>query len=377
MPRADAPCRDGVSLDDCRARARARHLAGEYDGDTLACYLAAWRLGGKPADLLAYLSFRRDLGYPLNGKDVAAVRAALSERGWRCGPREWLGALNFLAEVEALPDFDRLPGPVRLLLRAGLYSSPPLASWVGMVRGGGGGNGFRAALARIDTEQATWRKAFRASLLASRGSLCVVGNSAELVGGEKGAWIDGHACVIRFNQFASSSSRPEDVGRRTDVWVRAPGFSPQGLSFSGAWVVASGPDLRYRLTNWRGLGGLPRRGIPVLTVPLPLWRDQVGRLHAPPTAGLLMLAWLRDMLGGLRGVSFAGFSLRDAGQYHHALPEQTAGQRHRWKAERAIVAGWIATDETREGANPPGALDIPTRGKDDRPVSGDPPHGEG
>lgn len=337
-------CGSAIPYQQCHKLAKSRHLAGYYDLSTLACYRRAWLEGRKPGALLAYLSFRRDLGYPVNVHGQAALLDVIAGMS----VRDWLAALNLLAETSAdLSTPASIPWLVRQILGHELYLSPPLAAW--LLRHAarrGNSSHYGSGLARIETDQLAWREAFKNYLSERLGSICVVGNAGTLAGSRQGAWIDGHSCVIRFNQYASGLSNPADIGERTDVWVRAPGFSPRGLGFSGEWVVVSGPDARYRLTNWRHLAPLLRREQPVLTVPITVWRSLVGHLHAPPSAGLLILAWLRALLGSLKGVSVIGFSttMDKPACYHHALPDQSAVNRHRWNLEQLILEKWSGLD---------------------------------
>lgn len=326
----------GMPVSACRDLARQRHAEGLYDADTLACFRQALRLGRSPADLVAYLSFRRDRGHPLNRRHVPFLRRAMR---W-LGPRAWLEAWGLLAEsAQVLP---RLPMHFWPLAAHLSVFSPPLAAR----RGGSAPDAFgRGLLALVQTQEAQ-RAAF-ARFLASQARVCVVGNAGQLQGADLGAQVDAHDCVIRFNQYTSPHSMQKDRGSKADVWVRAPGFSPQEICFSGAWGVVTGPDLRYRLTDWRLFRPLIEANVPLLTVPLPVWRELVQMLSAPPSAGLLFLAWLRMLRKeGLQGISLVGFQRgphRGAG-YHHALPKQAPGRRHNWHRERELLAEWASCD---------------------------------
>ncbi|MCP5279516.1 MAG: glycosyltransferase family 29 protein [Thiobacillus sp.] len=329
----------GWPLRQCREWAARRRHDGQYDFATLAGFREAWRKSRQAGDLVAYLAFRRDLGLPLHRHHLPLLLAVLP----RLGPRAWLEAFNLIEEAMGRGH----PPPIHLgpLKRRLCEVSPPLAALLAdsaFVRK----SPFLSAMARLDREQEVRRAAFAAHL-RSVPSLCVVGNHSGLIGSGLGAAIDAHACVVRFNQYRGPGSDLADLGERTDVWVRMPGVAREQIDFRGGWVVISGPDLRYRLSNWHAARDLLERNVPMLTVPLDVWRDLVAELAAPPSAGLLFLAWLRRLLPhGLRGVGLAGFQRASdkEGAYHHAVVGKQAGHRHDWPLERALLEDW-----TQEG----------------------------
>lgn len=312
-------------------RARSRRRAGRYDQQTLRLFADAVRAGlNQPHRLLAYLQFLRDLG--------------------RVPPRAWLSRL--------LDRFDRLTSaqrqgvlrlvaeswPERLstlaLKRADLAGSPPGVA-------GSMPSDEDAPLSAVEAMQLHWRAEFCAwvqSHLHGRG-ICVVGNAASLGGQGWGNTIDAHGAVVRFNHFPQAAEHCRDVGRRVDVWVLSPGYRgpvPRAVK----WVVMTGPDVRYTLRNWRLVVPLLECGARILTVPLPIWRRLVRELQAPPSAGLLLLAWLREMGGlqGWRGITAAGIGsgLSSTGAYHLGIRGHKADGRHHWSAESLLVMQWAA-----------------------------------
>jgi hypothetical protein len=332
----------GWNARQCREWAVGRRHDGLYDLSTLAGFREAWRKSKQAADLVAYFTFRRDLGMPLHRHHMPVLLAVLP----RLGPRAWLEAFNLIEEAMGLGH----PPPIHLgLLKRRLCEvSPPLAALLSgatFVRK----SPFLSGMARLDREQEARRAAF-SDHLRGVGSLCVVGNHSGLIGSGLGLEIDAHDCVVRFNQYRGPDSDLTDIGVKTDVWVRMPGVAREHIDFHGGWAVISGPDLRYRLSNWRAVRDLLERNVPMLTVPLDVWRDVVAELAAPPSAGLLFMAWLRRSLPhGLRGVGIAGFQrvMDKAGAYHHAVAGKQPGHRHNWPLERALLEGWAEKDGAR------------------------------
>jgi hypothetical protein len=199
-------------------------------------------------------------------------------------------------------------------------------------------------LARLEERQRGWRAAFADLLRKSRAKgICVVGNSGSLRGAGHGDWIDAHDLVVRFNRFRCEESSTADIGSRIHVWVAAPGF-PGSPPEEVAWTVITGPDMRYRRQNWELLRDRLEADRPVLTVPLEVWRALATRVCAPPSAGLLMLAWIKALFGTWGGISTVGLGVATSQgtPYHHADPNQKPVARHNWEAERILLGQWRA-----------------------------------
>lgn len=314
-----------------------RRRRGRYDPTTLRLFeRAAQRAPGR-GHRLRLARFRRDLGLVPDSLLLAEL-ARYPLRG---------GATATRRLVSLLLESDRLDADAQALRRTLLPlagSSPPLAHW--LTEHGIDLPPRPKALARIEACQAQWRDEFTALLRQHAGAIAVVGNAAKLRGTGLGEAIDRAAMVVRFNRYASAHTRVQDQGARLDVWVCAPGFLHTAADpgpGTARWLVVSGPDMRYQLVDWGPLELVLAQGIKVLTVPLPVWGELVEELQAPPSAGLLSLAWARELLGGVAGLQVAGFGhdglLSTA--YHRARPGQRAGGRHNWPGECAILWRWI------------------------------------
>ena len=309
-------------------RARKR---GDYSPEILKSIGGRWMRDASPASLFACASFRRDLGRPL--------------------PRRWISRL--LKDLDRLPARDRASALAMILetdpnlpdrvLESALDSVPCTMPSLAHARNQCLGRSSSRAPAAIHAQQALWREQLQAVLekaIASTG-ICVVGNSGALLGSGLGPQIDARAVTIRFNHCPLDPGKPVDFGGRTDIWTAAPNFCgtvPEGIS----WTIVSGPDVRFRLQDWSIFNDLSDRGIRVVTPPLSVWRGLVASLQAPPSAGILTLEWIRQMLGGWKGVSAAGIGGfgQSAAPYHALRQKQPPGPRHRWDLESLAVRHW-------------------------------------
>ena len=312
------------------AIARRRRTRGFYDGRTLALFRAAWQRNRSLVSLVEYALFRRDLGYPLPKRWQAQFAAELDS----LRPRRRRLALSLLAE--SAPEI-MTSVPLDFLAKSATAMAP-LAFFFEQRNG----KTPRSWLARLHGRQHVWQDAFFLQLRQRAGEgICLVGNAGNLRTSGLGNKIDEHGLVVRFNQFSGPKSVAEDLGLKLDVWVAAPGFSgqpPKGVD----WVVSSGPDVRFRRQNWTIFEERLSCELPVLTVPLPIWRNLVAELSAPPSAGVLILAWIRVILGSWKDISTVGIGVPPAANvpYHHVLPKQQPFGRHNWEKERFLLSRW-------------------------------------
>lgn len=336
-----------------RLNARRRQALGLYDTATEAWFRDAWQHSRSAADLVAWLRFRRELGLVVDARQADLLASLL--RDPRGAPAR--RAAELLIEGGMPTAVSGAPEPARFAGYAD--ESPPIAA---CLREAGIDIPEPAArLADLHRQQTTWRDELGALLGGGAGAACIVGNAASLSGSRLGQRIDDHALVVRFNRWRSAATADADIGRRLDVWVCTSRFLPDLPSLAvapPAWLVLSGPDARFdrdgRRVDWSQVLALVDQGVRVVTVPLDVWRDAVGPLEAPPSAGVLMLAWAQRLLVPGTRLAIAGFDSAGGGRYHHADQRQRPGRRHAWRREAALIDSWrlddLQTSGVHEGA---------------------------
>lgn len=318
----------------CSRKARAR---GDYSRRVSGYYLRAWRISGSVNDLLSYALFRRDLGYVLPDRWFGLLESGAG----RLRPRRRLLACSLLLE-------SKKNCPSDMVIESAcseLTQLPPVLYCWQQLSGAPALTQEQRKLSDVYSQQNQWRNDFSGGLMSSvrHKGICVVGNAGVMHGARLAGIIDQHDCVVRFNTFASDQTDLNDMGSKFDVWVLTPEFTIQTIpaNFRGT-VVLTGPEMQFRLLNWSGLLPALSHGLPLVTPPLPVWREVVSELAAPPSAGVIFLAWLRRMLGSWDGVTVAGFSaLSDGGAvYHYADAKHKAASRHNWAGESALLRRW-------------------------------------
>ncbi|MEM7776945.1 MAG: glycosyltransferase family 29 protein [Pseudomonadota bacterium] len=173
------------------------------------------------------------------------------------------------------------------------------------------------------------------------GSICVVGNSPCDVGRGLGKAIDSHALVIRFNNFSTAREFSNDYGTKCDVWCRSPfyqrvvrrqEFRPH-LTITGSpiqWRKEDGQDMAIEYMG---------RDEALDVAPVSVVSTAAVRCGAPPSSGIVTLAWIESVLGSLDGVSVCGFALTDqAGgtKHYFKTPPRMNKPSHDWTGERDV-----------------------------------------
>jgi hypothetical protein len=268
--------------------ARRRRALGDYSRETLGLYERSWQLARTPETLLHFCLFRHELGYRL--------------------PDAW--SRELAAAVPRLRPKDR-------------YKADALRC------------------RRQRTLDVSTQKKFAEWLCSSsHANVAVVGNSALLVNSGLARRIESAGCIVRFNHWQAANI---DVGRRTDLWVRSPldmqAHSSPPPTPPPSWIAVSGPEMIARRPEWPKWSA--QSASPLISIPLRAWRALVRELKAPPSAGLLTLAWLRSIRGCWDGMVAYGIGY-SGGPYHAAKPTHRPSHRHRWEKELTILERWTS-----------------------------------
>ncbi|MGB2011226.1 MAG: glycosyltransferase family 29 protein [Akkermansiaceae bacterium] len=325
-----------------------RRKSGKYDKNTYACFYGAWVKRPCLGNLVAYLSFRRDLGLALPKRFKETLKQILPSASIRKQHK----IINWLIEADPSTIFASscLPVIEKLVDR-----SPAVAAYI--QKKNDADLIPAQPLAILQYKQEKWREEFIDWIRCNKHSICVVGNSAEMEGQERGDLIDHHDLVIRFNQYAhcncgtlhDSYEQIKDSGSKINIWVRSPGYSgpAPATAESADWIIIAGPDVRYQLSDWAGLESIMLNKQKVITVPLSVWRKSVSELQAPPSAGILIVAWLIEILDREHSVKATGFQIQGAKEirYHRILPRHKASMRHNWRREADLLRLWHKNGE--------------------------------
>lgn len=174
-------------------------------------------------------------------------------------------------------------------------------------------------------------------------TVAVVGNSSCELGLGKGAEIDSHDIVIRFNHFDVTAPFDTDYGKKTTVVfsIYLEENSRQRACYlepGGFWVYAAAIQ-GYSASggDWTHCASMLEEALINPTIPDHHYRleftKRFGRLTS---TGLYVAAWLKSLRGQLDRSSFYGFSFIDqlgVGQRAHYFDNEAASQVHDWSRE--------------------------------------------
>lgn len=170
-----------------------------------------------------------------------------------------------------------------------------------------------------------------------RGNIAIVGNANTELGKQQGQTIDQADHVFRFNNVNTAPAFATDYGSRTSAWVISPAFRPHSTRLASRTVAVSGIEPFHKPTSyWRHLASLPLENI--ITFPSSVWYQLVGKLEAPPTAGLLTLFSLLHTGIDLSRISVYGMTRdhSDSRQNHYG-DRGKKSSRHDWLREAQIM----------------------------------------
>lgn len=310
-------------------QAQTARSKGDYSLATYKLFKQAWQNSQTLKTYAAFLSFKRDTGQILSSRQYQFLFQHFFEKKRRPSWFEYglrLQLQNLCLEYEQQSGVIEACQLTKGIKAPGVVPLP----WQ------------RKYVIQLRNKQVEWREKWINDLtIKAKQGIAVVGNSASLIGKMKGHSIDSHGAVIRFNQPVTGPDSHLHFGSNTHTRVIAPGY--RGPIPPSDWIVISGPDMQYQLQNWTHLSSVFKRGTPIITVPLQHWASLVELLEAPPSAGLLMLEYLRSQPTLNHKIQPYGFGYNPNEQqtYHAADSKHSATSRHRWEDEAKVINDWF------------------------------------
>ena len=197
---------------------------------------------------------------------------------------------------------------------------------------------------------------FRKLVLQHKDSLCVVGNSPCATGKGKGAFVDSHDFVIRFNNFSVDYPFAKYYGTKTNVWAKTTRFLEIERRNVKDFdlVLISGSNTYHRSNiGYTFYQECVDQGIPVDIFPSSIAFDVTQKLGALPSAGIVLIAYLYSILGPLDPKSILGFSFTDQTMgeaNHYSTGRKQLGYRHNWEAEKKLYETLLKSENTKNNA---------------------------
>ena len=187
--------------------------------------------------------------------------------------------------------------------------------------------------------------------LIENRSVCLVGNSPIEIGKGRGAEIDAHEIVIRFNNYSTDAPYSIDYGTKTDIWVRSGANDVVDRKDAESYkMVVWEEDYWHRQCQWN-FPKLLYRDVrkSVLTVyadfALHNALRKITDLYVPST-GLVMCYWVYRIKGSLPLNSLFGFSMVDqlnnpGNKHYFTIHPNGVGGHHNWIVEKEALTKMI------------------------------------
>ena len=327
----------------CSFFANNRRKQGKYDKITLLYFYLAWKKSAQLTRLIEYLKFRRDLGYKLPKRFVKVLSENLS---FQTTTQQRL-IINWLAETsnENLLTLHSVLDKNLSILKVHSQHSPSAAVIMSKYC-----KNVKMQLVELKNDQIFFKKKFSEYIQLHHKDVLAVGNASTSNDPNINSIVNNAKVIIRFNHYKASlgtdlcdDSNREDC--KVNIWVQSSDFKVKNNNIkeeNPLWVVISGPDIIFQLKNWDHIESLLQEKHKVITPPLYIWRELVHKLEAPPSSGILMLAWLKDILGGVSDINAIGFQNKALKNqpYHRLLSKHKANSRHNWDNEKLLLNEW-------------------------------------
>jgi len=256
-----------------------RRQLGVYNFQTLDLFYKC-SLGGSPNGSLHYYLFRRDLGYKLSPLDVKALLILFPKY------KSKLQLKLISMCLEAQPKCS-----IKSYLPLFLKGRSNIPSLLAVNQKKLDRN--QRFIARIHSSQEKWRKTFKTYIHdAINKHQFLIGGNGAITEISKLKSLQSNYLQVCFNDYLNSPNKDVFIKKKVSIWVVSPDYKGP-YPKDPDWVVVSGPEVNFHLIDWNFLLPLMKKNIPILTIPLPVWRSLIQKLGSPPTAGILFLKWIQ------------------------------------------------------------------------------------
>ncbi|AXF66375.1 MULTISPECIES: glycosyltransferase family 29 protein [unclassified Leclercia] len=176
----------------------------------------------------------------------------------------------------------------------------------------------------------------------SKSNIKTIGNSPNQRGIKKGKAINNAGLVIRFNSFDTSLNRRADVGVKTDIWVKSPSFEEverKSLSSIKSVIITGTNHLDRSPSAYDFFYDFYKNKIPATNVPQDIYQTLSRKISSPPSGGIQVLFWLKELNGRINSANIYGFSLdkKNALKGPNGEVNQKAKYSHNWDKEIEII----------------------------------------
>ncbi|WP_302324215.1 glycosyltransferase family 29 protein [Escherichia coli] len=179
-------------------------------------------------------------------------------------------------------------------------------------------------------------------LKKNKDNIKIIGNSPNQRGIKKGKEINKCNIVIRFNSYDTSLNRRADIGVKTDIWVKSPSFeevSRKSLAGLKAVIITGTNHIDRSPSAFDFFYDFYKSNIPTTCIPFDIYQSLCKKISSPPSGGVQVLSWIKEINGKLANDDVLGFSLNknDALKGPNGEKNQKIKYSHNWDKEILII----------------------------------------
>ncbi|HDS0941517.1 glycosyltransferase family 29 protein [Pseudomonas plecoglossicida] len=186
------------------------------------------------------------------------------------------------------------------------------------------------------------------------GNLAIVGNSPIELSKRKGATIDAHTKVLRFNSAITDFPHCIDYGKKTSVLITNPRYyeTQRNRKHELDFILISDGNLFSTRDLFYKVNDLSQFTDKICLLPRKVDLSLTQKICASPSSGLKFLTWLYEISGPIPDRNLFGFSLTD--QAHGVATSYSSGRKvglntiHNWSSEKIALEQLVFNDTAEE-----------------------------
>lgn len=186
------------------------------------------------------------------------------------------------------------------------------------------------------------REKIESDITRNKKNIKTIGNSPNQRGIKKGKEINSSNLVIRFNSYDTSLTRRADIGFKTDIWVKSPSFEEverKPLTSIKSVIITGTNHLDRSPSAYDFFYDFYKNNIPATNIPQDLYHALSKKISSPPSGGMQVLYWIKELNGRLDISNIHGFSLDkdNALKGPNGEVNQKIKYSHNWEKEINII----------------------------------------
>lgn len=176
------------------------------------------------------------------------------------------------------------------------------------------------------------------------GDFAVVGNSPTLLRSGNGKLIDSFKYIIRFNNFSVEGNYRDDVGSKTNIWVKSGYYRDINRKYNSNFqlIIQASNNPCFRTNSFIDfIDDAYFMDSKITFIPPNIYRELMHKIGRSPSAGLCILYWIYSIRGFIDSKQCFGFSMgsqaKNISEHYFSDYGKRTYQSHDWNQESKIM----------------------------------------